>query len=114
MKDGRNEHRENTRATLSLDWRESPPPAARDGVITVGNFDGVHLGHAALLRQARELARSLNCPVTVITFDPHPLQLLAPERFLPPLTAIADRAEQLPQIGADAVGILKTPIELLN
>ncbi|WP_321370668.1 bifunctional riboflavin kinase/FAD synthetase [uncultured Desulfuromusa sp.] len=49
-------------------------------VVTLGNFDGVHLGHRELFRHLVKTARQLNCPSVVFTFDPHPLKLLAPER----------------------------------
>ena len=101
-------------ATEIIDWTESPSSAARNGVVSVGNFDGVHRGHAALIRRARQLADDIGGPVTVLTFDPHPLQLLAPERYQPPLTAVADRAAYLHEVGADAVVILKTTPEILS
>lgn len=49
-------------------------------VLTLGNFDGVHLGHRALFRQLVKVSRELNCPSVVCTFDPHPLKFLAPDR----------------------------------
>lgn len=98
----------------SIDWRKSPTAGARQGVVAVGNFDGVHLGHAALIEQARCLAHSTEGPVVLVTFDPHPLQLLAPERFQPVLTTADDRAELLRQAGADYVVTLQTDVDLLN
>src|SRR5271154_356887 len=71
---------------IRLPWRETPPEQARHGVVSVGNFDGVHRGHLALLRQAADLARTAGRPLLIITFDPHPLQLLDSERFQPVLT----------------------------
>jgi riboflavin kinase / FMN adenylyltransferase len=104
-----------SQAVESIAWHATPSPAARNGVVTVGNFDGVHLGHAALLQQARDLARLTGGgPVTAITFDPHPLEMLSPERFQPPLTTVAYRAKQLRRIGVDAVVILRTTPDLLN
>ena len=102
------------RHTIRLDWRSVPPEWARHGVVSVGNFDGVHRGHAALVGRARQLAGEFGGPVVLATFDPHPLQLLAPERFQPLLTTADDRANLLAAIGADAVVILQTDIELLN
>ena len=61
-----------------LDWQQPPPADCRGGAVTIGNFDGVHRGHAALLAEARRLARSANAPAIALTFDPHPLQLLRP------------------------------------
>lgn len=82
--------------------------------MAVGNFDGVHRGHAELVRQVRQLAETVGGPATIITFDPHPLQLLAPERFQPQLTTVDDRAMFLLNVGADAVGVLQTDAELLG
>src|SRR5262245_60069523 len=87
---------------------------ARNGAVTVGNFDGVHRGHAALIAELCAQARNVNGPAVAVTFDPHPIALLAPERLLPRLTTIADRAELLRAAGADAVVILKTTRELLS
>ena len=71
----------------------------RSGAATVGNFDGVHRGHAALIAELRDQARQVHCLAVAITFDPHPIALLAPERLLPRLTTIADRAELLRAAG---------------
>jgi riboflavin kinase/FMN adenylyltransferase len=93
-----------------LNWDEAPPSECRGGAVAVGNFDGVHLGHAALVRQLRERGR----PAIVVSFDPHPLLLLAPERFQPLLTTPEDRAERLHEYGADHVILLHTTPELLK
>lgn len=73
-------------------------------VVVIGNFDGVHLGHQAVLRQARALAdeRSLRC--VVLTFDPHPAEVLG--RGAPPrLTTLAERVELLRAHGATDVAV---------
>jgi riboflavin kinase/FMN adenylyltransferase len=81
--------------------------------VAVGNFDGVHRGHAALLRAGRELAGRAGS-VIAVTFDPHPLVFLAPERYQPPLTTITERARLLHEVGADHVVVLRTAPELLS
>jgi riboflavin kinase / FMN adenylyltransferase len=101
-------------ATATLDWRDQPPSAFQGGVVSVGNFDGVHRGHTAVLAEARSAAKAVGAPVVVVTFDPHPLQLLAPERFQPLLTSVEHRAELLQCAGADGVVILRTTPELLR
>ncbi len=53
--------------------------AARGAVVAIGNFDGVHLGHQAVIAQARETARELGVPLAVLVFEPHPRQFFAPE-----------------------------------
>jgi riboflavin kinase/FMN adenylyltransferase len=82
-------------------------------VLTIGNFDGVHRGHAALLAETRSQARHLHAPAVALTFEPHPLALLRPEQLLPPLTTADDRAALLQECGADEVLLLRTTPELL-
>jgi riboflavin kinase/FMN adenylyltransferase len=100
-------------AIFTLDWDEPPGAECRGGALAVGNFDGVHRGHLALLEELRNQARELRGPAVVLTFDPHPLQLLRPEQFQPVLTTVQDRAELL-QAGASHVVILRTSPALLN
>ena len=101
-------------AIHTLDWQQAPPECCRDGAVTVGNFDGVHRGHAALLAEVRRLAESVRGPAVVITFDPHPLQLLRPDLFRPVLTPPGSRAELLLDRGADEVLVLRTGPPLLQ
>ncbi|NOY13301.1 MAG: bifunctional riboflavin kinase/FAD synthetase, partial [Deltaproteobacteria bacterium] len=60
-------------------FRSADPPIG-PCVVTLGNFDGVHLGHRALLRRLVSKARQLQCQSAVYTFDPHPLKLLCPDK----------------------------------
>ena len=101
-------------ASYLLDWNATPPEPCRHGAVSIGNFDGVHLGHAALLRELRARADRLGGPAVAVTFDPHPLQLLRPAQFQPVLTTLDDRAALLQKAGADHVVILKTTPELLQ
>ena len=55
----------------------------RNPVVTLGNFDGVHLGHQKIFQRVKEGASKSHGESVVITFEPHPLKVLAPERFLP-------------------------------
>lgn len=100
-------------ATVRFDWLTRPPEQIQGGVLAIGNFDGVHRGHAELLRVGREVAAGKKAPLFAVTFDPHPLKLLVPERYQAPLTTIEDRAELLHQSGADGVIILDTTPGLL-
>ena len=97
-----------------LESDQMPPAASRGGVLTIGNFDGVHLGHAALVAEARRLAGEQGGPAVALTFDPHPLKLLRPAQFQPVLTTISDRAELLEACGADHVVVLRTSPALLQ
>lgn len=98
----------------TLPWRDAPPATFRGGALTIGNFDGVHLGHAALLAELRRQAQAVGGPAVALTFDPHPLQLLKPERFQPVLTTPTDRAELMQAAGADHVVLLQTTPDLLQ
>src|SRR5262245_60867714 len=99
---------------VTLDWDQSPAAELRGAALTIGNFDGVHRGHAALLANLRQHAETLGIPAVVLTFDPHPLKLLRPEQFQPLLTTVTDRAELLQAQGADHVIILRTTPQLLQ
>jgi riboflavin kinase / FMN adenylyltransferase len=72
-------------------------------VITPGNHDGVHLGHRALLNTAKIHGAKQGLRTVALTFDPHPTQLLAPDKVPPLLTTIARRCELLKNAGADEV-----------
>src|SRR5438093_3624775 len=101
-------------AIHTWNWQAQPPPCCRGGVVSLGNFDGVHRGHALLIAELQKAARSLHGPAIALTFDPHPLQLLRPEQFQPVLTTVDDRAQLLEQAGADHVLIFETTPELLQ
>ncbi len=101
-------------AAVSWNGTDTPPGDCRGGAVTVGNFDGVHRGHAALVAELRQQAEAVGGPAVAVTFDPHPIALLAPERLQPLLTTPADRAELLQSAGADHVLILRTTPDLLH
>jgi riboflavin kinase/FMN adenylyltransferase len=101
-------------ATFEISAGDPVPPACRGGAVAVGNFDGVHLGHAALVARLRASAAGVDGPAVAVMFDPHPIALLAPDRLLPLLTTPADRAGLLQRAGADHVVILRTTPELLR
>ncbi len=72
-------------------------------VLTIGNFDGVHLGHQRILKSVVERARSLEGTAVVMTFDPHPARVLAPERAPSRLTTDEQRLALLESAGVDFV-----------
>ena len=78
-------------------------PEWKGAAIAIGNFDGVHLGHRALIARARELAAARDALTVALTFDPHPSTLLAPARAPLLLTSIERRIELLAEAGVDAV-----------
>ena len=100
-----------------LDPLAAFPPDCRHGVVTIGHFDGAHLGHAALLRASRRLADRIggNAPVVAVTFEPHARAVLRPDLPAPaPLTLLADRLEALRAIGADRAVAIAPTRELLD
>lgn len=70
-------------------------------VLTIGNFDGVHLGHQAVLRQVSEQAAKLGLPATVMTFEPQPLELFAKEKAPARLTRLRDKFVQLSKLNIE-------------
>lgn len=78
---------------------------SRTSVVTVGAFDGVHLGHQALVREVRERAEAVGSQAIVVTFEPHPGAVLgkAPAR----LTTGTERSEILAELGVDRVHVLR-------
>ena len=77
--------------------------ARRPIAFVIGNFDGVHLGHQALLHAARERAAATGGEVGVLTFDPHPAKLFAPALAPPLIVSLRRRIELLGEAGADLV-----------
>ena len=78
-------------------------PAWRAAAIAIGNFDGVHAGHRALIRRARELADANDALTVALTFDPHPSALFAPAHAPAMVCSVARRIELLAEAGVDAV-----------
>ena len=81
-------------------------------VLVLGMFDGVHLGHQALMKRARALADTLRVPMIVMTFDRHPLNLIAPPMAPPMLTTPEERIRRIEAQGADIVCVLPFTEEL--
>ena len=101
-------------ATFRYALKDAMPGACQGGAIAIGNFDGVHRGHQALVAETVRQARALSGPAVAMTFDPHPTQLLRPATFQPLLTAPGHRAELLQSGGVDHVVILHTTPALLG
>jgi riboflavin kinase/FMN adenylyltransferase len=80
-------------------------PPLRRVVLTLGNFDGVHLGHQAIVRRAVDEARAVGGQVVTLTFHPHPVAVLAPDKTPPLLQSLHDRLALLRDLGADVVVI---------
>lgn len=78
-------------------------PALRGCAATIGNFDGVHLGHQAVLGQLAERAEDLGLPTTVIVFEPQPQEFFAPEQAPPRLTRLREKLVALRRFSIDRV-----------
>ncbi|HEX5393677.1 MAG TPA: bifunctional riboflavin kinase/FAD synthetase [Rhodocyclaceae bacterium] len=78
-----------------------PQQAATPTVLTIGNFDGVHLGHQTMLRQLRAKADALGLPAAVLTFEPHPRELFAPDQAPARLTSLREKLALLEACGVD-------------
>jgi riboflavin kinase / FMN adenylyltransferase len=101
-------------AIHTLPWQEVPPTSCRGGAVSIGNFDGVHRGHVALLEALRRQADAVHGPAVVLTFDPHPLQLLRPDSYPIPLTTTAERGRLIEAHGVDHVVLMRTVHDLLR
>ncbi len=75
----------------------------KNPVVTIGNFDGVHLGHQALFKKVIDKARTIGGVSVVFTFDPHPLKVLAPDRFFPLITTKEEKERVIEWSGIDVL-----------
>lgn len=84
-----------------LVFRGYSQPAPNDTVLTIGNFDGVHLGHRALLSRLTATAADLGLPATVLTFEPHPREFFAPQSAPTRLTTLREKLELIADDGVE-------------
>lgn len=78
-------------------------PDLQPVALTIGNFDGVHLGHQAMLQQLRESAKMRGLPTAVLVFEPHPREFFTPQQAPARLTNMREKLEMLAQLGLDRV-----------
>ena len=84
-----------------------PERASGPRVLTIGNFDGMHLGHHAMIAQVRARADALGMPAAVLTFEPHPRELFAPADAPARLTSLREKLALLEASGVDEVYLLR-------
>jgi len=80
-------------------------PDLSGSVVTIGNFDGFHVGHRAILDTLGERGRALGLPVVAVTFEPHPLAVIAPDRAPVPISTPRQRTRRLEAAGVDVLFI---------
>lgn len=99
--------------TISLHYPlpEEVVPAS-PGVIALGYFDGVHLGHRRVIQKAIDIAKANGWQSTVLTFDPHPREVLGKSGYTRYLTPLADKLEQFEKLGVDITYVMKFDISL--
>jgi riboflavin kinase / FMN adenylyltransferase len=96
----------------SLDELPADFGAAGRTVLSVGNFDGLHVGHQKILKSVHDRARAGGRPAAVITFDPHPMRVLAPERAPLLIQTLTQRLAGFEQMGLDAALVLRFDLAL--
>lgn len=89
-------------------------PLPEASVVTIGNFDGVHLAHQQLLKQVIERARRSHATPVAVTFEPHPIKLLAPDRAPNVLTTLERKIQRIGSLGIDTVVVLPFTRELAH
>jgi phosphoribosyl 1,2-cyclic phosphate phosphodiesterase len=101
-----------TTFTSSEAWASRYASHGHASVLAIGNFDGIHLGHQAILRATVDGARVLHAVPTVLTFDPSPRKVLRPESAPLRLSTIAQRMEWFTALGIEAAVIMPFTLEL--
>jgi riboflavin kinase / FMN adenylyltransferase len=108
--DHHHDHLEELRVHLWTDLSQVPPGFGPT-VVTIGNFDGVHQGHAQVLGRIVQLARAREARAVAVTFHPHPAAVHRPGHAPELITGIADRVELLAGTGLDAVLLVDYTLE---
>src|SRR5713101_5592206 len=98
--------------TSSQAWASRYASYGHASVLAIGNFDGIHLGHQAILRATVERAHALSAVSTVLTFDPSPRKVLRPESAPLRLSTTAQRLEWFNALGLEAVVVLPFTLDL--
>lgn len=88
------------------------PPGFGPSVVTIGNFDGVHAGHREILRRVATIASERDLVPVVLTFDPHPAQVLAPHRAPKLITTVSQRLRRLESQGMEAALLLPFSLDI--
>jgi riboflavin kinase/FMN adenylyltransferase len=94
------------------EWSAHYSASKRGSVLAIGNFDGIHLGHQAILRAVEERAIETGCVATALTFDPSPRRVLKPESAPPRLSTSAQRMDWFGMVGLESAVVMPFTLEL--
>jgi riboflavin kinase/FMN adenylyltransferase len=96
----------------AAEWAAQFGASGRGAVVSIGNFDGMHLGHQKILSAVVERARTQQAVATVITFDPHPLKVLRPAQAPALVCTLAQRLAGFASLGIEAALVLRFDADL--
>jgi len=82
-------------------------PLGTSHAVTIGNFDGLHLGHQAMLACLQDVARTRGLPTCVLSFEPHPREFFAPDQAPARLSSLREKAEHLQRLGIDRLHVFR-------
>ncbi len=82
-------------------------PLGTPHAVTIGNFDGLHLGHQAMLARLREVAQTRGLPSCVLSFEPHPREFFTPEQAPARLSSLREKADYLQRMGIDRLHVFR-------
>lgn len=82
-------------------------PTGQPHAVTIGNFDGLHLGHKAMLARLQDVARTRGLPACVLSFEPHPREFFTPEQAPARLSSLREKAECLRRLGIDRLHVFR-------
>lgn len=88
-------------------WRRTSIRTKTPVALTIGNFDGVHLGHQAMLARLKEAASRLGLPACVMTFEPHPREFFAPDQAPARLTSLREKLQILTRAEVDCIHVCR-------
>lgn len=86
----------------------------KNSVVTIGVFDGIHVGHRAVIEKTVREAKRAGLKSIAVTFDPHPLKILRPKHFIPSLISLKHRVSLIKRLGIDEVIVMKFNKKMAN
>jgi riboflavin kinase/FMN adenylyltransferase len=107
-------HRKVRQFASPAEWAAHYARSKRGSVLAIGNFDGIHLGHQAILRAVEQRAIETGCVATALTFDPFPRRVLNPESAPPRLSTNAQRMEWFGVVGLESAVVMPFTLELAH